>query len=135
MTRPLSKGRMIDGMSAAGVSDRTCGASRILSGRSGFLNTTGTFPTFLCRDTWTATPSPMMPRQASLFDAAPPGLTDGLFYAPAEITPAEEQACVARFEALPFKPYEFRGYLGNRRSVSFGGRYDHNRLKLEGAQD
>ena len=76
-----------------------------------------------------------MPRQASLSDDAPPGLPDGLFYAPAVITPAEEQAFVARFEALPFKPYEFRGYLGNRRTVSFGWRYDHNRMKLEGAQD
>lgn len=30
-----------------------------------------------------------------------------------------------RIEVLPFKPFEFNGYLGKRRIVSFGWRYDY----------
>jgi alkylated DNA repair dioxygenase AlkB len=77
----------------------------------------------------------MTPSQPSLFEDAPPGLPEGLAYTPDLITRDEEVGLVARFEALPFKPYEFRGYLGNRRTVSFGWRYDHNRMRLDPAQD
>ena len=31
----------------------------------------------------------------------------------------------SQLEALPFKPFEFHGYLGKRRIVSFGWRYDY----------
>src|SRR3954452_11483723 len=70
-----------------------------------------------------------------LFGAPPrSGLPEGLAYTPDLITADEEHRLGARFEALPFKPYEFRGYLGNRRTVSFGWRYDHNRMRLHEAQ-
>jgi alkylated DNA repair dioxygenase AlkB len=72
--------------------------------------------------------------QPSLFDDAP-ALPEGLAYVDDLITPAEEQALVARFSDLPFKPYEFRGFLGNRRTVSFGWRYDHNRMQLDPAHE
>jgi alkylated DNA repair dioxygenase AlkB len=42
------------------------------------------------------------------------------------VTPDEEQALVRRFESLPFAPFEFQGYLGKRRVVFFGWRYDFN---------
>ena len=32
---------------------------------------------------------------------------------------------MATFETLPFKPFEFHGYQGNRRIVSYGYRYDY----------
>lgn len=32
---------------------------------------------------------------------------------------------MARFETLPLKPFEFHGYQGNRRIVSYGYRYDY----------
>lgn len=38
---------------------------------------------------------------------------------------AEEIAWVRQLEALPLKPFEFHGYLGKRRIVSFGWRYDY----------
>jgi len=41
------------------------------------------------------------------------------------MTAAEERAWVGRIEALPFKPFEFHGYLGKRRIVSFGWHYDY----------
>jgi alkylated DNA repair dioxygenase AlkB len=70
--------------------------------------------------------------QPTLFDA-PPTLPEGLVYRPDLITPAEEQALVAAFAGLPFKPFEFQGYLGKRRTVSFGLRYDHNDRSLSRA--
>lgn len=63
--------------------------------------------------------------QPSLFDA-PPQLPEGFRYQPELITPAEEQALVAQFEQLAFKAFEFHGFLGKRRVVSFGWRYDFN---------
>jgi len=67
--------------------------------------------------------------QPSLFDA-PPEPADGFAYEAGFIAADEERALVAQLEALAFKPFEFRGYLGNRRTVSFGWRYDFNERSL-----
>src|SRR5438876_11917469 len=50
---------------------------------------------------------------------------DGFRYRDDVLTAEEERAYVGQFEALPFKPFEFHGYLGKRRIVSFGWRYDY----------
>ena len=63
--------------------------------------------------------------QEDLFDAAD-SLPEGLRYAPNALTPAREEALVARLRHLPFKEFEFHGFLGKRRVVSFGYRYDFN---------
>lgn len=42
---------------------------------------------------------------------------------PEVLSPAQEQDLVRRFEKLPLTPFEFRGYLGNRRIFSFGHKY------------
>jgi alkylated DNA repair dioxygenase AlkB len=67
-------------------------------------------------------------RQGDLFgsvtERAPPEAPEGFQYWPDVITPEEEAALAAQLQALPFKPYEFRGYLANRRVVGFGARYD-----------
>ena len=42
------------------------------------------------------------------------------------VSSAEEQALLKRVEELPFKPFEFHGYLDKRRMVSFGWRYDYD---------
>jgi alkylated DNA repair dioxygenase AlkB len=52
-----------------------------------------------------------------------PALPEGYRYQPDVLTQAEEQALVARFEALPLKPFEFHGYAAKRRIFSFGHRY------------
>ena len=62
------------------------------------------------------------PAQLSLFGGGP-ALPEGLEYRPGLIDPAEEAALAARLGALPFKPFEFQQYVGNRRTVSFGWRY------------
>ena len=58
--------------------------------------------------------------QSSFFDAE----LEGFRYRPELITPKDEAALVARVRELPFKEFEFHGYLGKRRVVSFGWRYD-----------
>jgi alkylated DNA repair dioxygenase AlkB len=49
----------------------------------------------------------------------------GFRYAADLFSPADERDFVAVFETLPFKPFEFHGYQGNRRIVSYGYRYDY----------
>ena len=72
--------------------------------------------------------------QADLFPAAP-ALPAGFAYREGVISPGEEQALVARFAALPFQPFEFHGYLGKRRVVSFGWRYDYAGGRLRQSDD
>lgn len=63
-------------------------------------------------------PTPMEPR--------PPGLR----YGETVVSPAAQQAFVDSAQTLEFAPFDFRGFKGNRRTVSFGSRYDftHNRI-------
>ncbi|TWB58588.1 alpha-ketoglutarate-dependent dioxygenase AlkB [Nitrospirillum viridazoti] len=78
-----------------------------------------------------------MPIQASLFpDAPPPGdHPPGFRYTPDLIDGEEERRLVAGIAALPLKPFEFHGYLANRRVVSFGYRYDYARRAVAAAPE
>lgn len=79
--------------------------------------------------------SPDMPHaQPSLFDAPRPALPEGLVYQPEFIDGEAQAALVRELARLPYKPFEFRGYLGNRRVVSFGWRYDFNQGGLKQAE-
>ena len=69
-------------------------------------------------------PAKQRTAQNDLFGGAV--LPDGFAYREAVLSEAEAAATVRNFEALPFKPFEFHGYLGNRRVVSFGWRYDYS---------
>jgi alkylated DNA repair dioxygenase AlkB len=60
-------------------------------------------------------------------------LPQGFVYETDVLTDLEEQALVEHIRALPFREYEFHGYTGKRRVVSFGWRYDHNAEALERA--
>jgi alkylated DNA repair dioxygenase AlkB len=64
-----------------------------------------------------------MQQQADLFETASP-YPAGFRYAPEFISAAEEQRLVEHLRRLEFKPFEFQGFLGKRRIVSFGWRYD-----------
>jgi len=46
-----------------------------------------------------------------------------------------ERALLAQCACLPFKAFEFRGFQGKRRVVSFGWRYDFNGGGLQKADD
>jgi alkylated DNA repair dioxygenase AlkB len=63
--------------------------------------------------------------QADLF-AAPDGLPEGFRYHPDILSFEEEEALVRELAELPFKPFDFQGFLANRQVVSFGYRYDYN---------
>jgi len=60
--------------------------------------------------------------QGDLFAQGGPA---GFRYQPELIGPDEEAQIVARLETLSFEPFDFHGYLANRRVVGFGLRYDY----------
>ena len=70
--------------------------------------------------------------QIELF-APEPKLPPGFAYRDDIITAAEERELVAQLAELPFKPFEFHGYLGNRRIVSYGWRYDYSARAVQQA--
>jgi alkylated DNA repair dioxygenase AlkB len=63
-------------------------------------------------------------QQLALFQ--PQAMPAGFRYAPDLIDAAEEARLSDAFADLPFKEFEFHGFLGKRRVVSFGFRYDFN---------
>jgi alkylated DNA repair dioxygenase AlkB len=62
-------------------------------------------------------------RQGELFAPAP--RPEGFAYREEVISPDEERALAERFALLPLAPFAFHGFLGRRRIVSFGWRYDY----------
>ena len=60
---------------------------------------------------------------------------EGFRYAPDLITPEEEVELLARIGELPFREFEFHGYKGKRRVVSFGWHYDFGTRELRQASD
>lgn len=51
------------------------------------------------------------------------GRPGGLRYEDEFLSVAEERALLAELAALPFRPFEFQGFLGKRETVSFGWSY------------
>ncbi|MGA9582711.1 MAG: alpha-ketoglutarate-dependent dioxygenase AlkB [Allosphingosinicella sp.] len=65
-----------------------------------------------------------MPKaRTDLFEEPLPAMPSGLVYASGFVGAEEEAALAERIGALPFKPFEFHGFTGNRRTVSFGMHY------------
>jgi alkylated DNA repair dioxygenase AlkB len=77
---------------------------------------------------------PMSPHSRDLFGAEP-SLPPGFRYQPDLISAEEERALVARVAELPFKEFEFQGYRGKRRVVSFGWQYDFTHARLHRVED
>ena len=65
----------------------------------------------------------------------PSKLPEGFKYQPDVITLDEERELVRHIEPLPFKEFEFHGFTGKRRVVSFGWRYDYGERGLQRAND
>lgn len=76
----------------------------------------------------------MKPVQPSLFEPSY-SLPEGFRYQPDLISPAEERVLVEHLAKLAFTEFEFRGYVGKRRTVSFGWTYDFSREELRKAED
>lgn len=75
-----------------------------------------------------------MPSQLSLF-ARSDALPDGFRYAPDVISAEQEASLVAGFADLSFKEFEFHGYLGKRRVVSYGWKYDYSARAVRPSAD
>jgi alkylated DNA repair dioxygenase AlkB len=82
--------------------------------------------------------------QLSLFDtggdsssisSSASGLPEGFNYRRDVISLAEEEQLLRQMADLPFKEFDFHGFLGKRRVVSFGWRYDFNERELQKADD
>jgi alkylated DNA repair dioxygenase AlkB len=58
----------------------------------------------------------------------------GFRYAGDLITSGEEAALVEQIQLLPLKEFEFHGYVGKRRTISFGWHYDFGEASLNKAQ-
>ena len=63
-----------------------------------------------------------MAEQMSLLGEEP-DLPEGLSYRADLLSAGEEAALIARLGALPFAPFQFHGFEGKRRTVSFGWQY------------
>jgi alkylated DNA repair dioxygenase AlkB len=74
------------------------------------------------------------PAQPDLFEQ-PFGFPDGFRYRPDLVSAAEERELIGALTDLPFKEFEFHGFAGKRRVVSFGWRYDFNGGGLQKAGD
>jgi alkylated DNA repair dioxygenase AlkB len=74
-----------------------------------------------------------MPRPSAHLDLFTPPGPEGFTYLPEVISTAEEAELLSAFAALPFAPFAFHGFLGRRRVVSFGWRYDFEGRGLEPA--
>jgi alkylated DNA repair dioxygenase AlkB len=63
-------------------------------------------------------------------------MLEGFKYSPSLIGPEQEKEFLARVSELFFKPFEFHGYTGKRRVVSFGWQYEFSGAgKLRKAED
>jgi alkylated DNA repair dioxygenase AlkB len=75
-----------------------------------------------------------MKDQLALFGAGP-ALPEGFVYQREVISPTEEARLLDNFKDLPFREFEFHGYLGKRRVVSFGWRYNFDESELQKSND
>jgi alkylated DNA repair dioxygenase AlkB len=62
-------------------------------------------------------------------------LPEGFRYQPNLLSMAEEEALVGAMWELPFKQFDFHGFTGKRRVVSFGWRYDFGKKELRKADE
>jgi alkylated DNA repair dioxygenase AlkB len=66
-------------------------------------------------------------------NAAALGQLPGLKYQESLITPTAEKTLVEQLTTLPFEEFDFRGFKGKRKVVSFGWRYDYSGSQLRKA--
>jgi len=67
--------------------------------------------------------------QLSLFSPPSRPLPEGFAYHPDAVSVEEEFRLLAEIAPLPFKEFQFHGFEGKRRVVSFGWRYDYTENK------
>lgn len=73
-------------------------------------------------------------QQHDLFDAAA-ALPEGFVYQPEFLTRDEEAALIESIRELPFTGAQYKQFTARRRTVSYGGKYDFSRNRLEAAPE
>lgn len=78
-----------------------------------------------------------MKSQLTLFGAppVPAALPEGFRYQKELISSSEERKLLEHIRELPFKEFEFHGFIGKRRTVSFGWKYSFADAKLYKSDD
>ncbi len=71
--------------------------------------------------------------QIALFNGVT--LPEGFQYQPDLLSPEQEQRLLDQMRGLPFKEFQFQGFVGKRRVVSYGWRYDFNERVIRKAED
>ena len=74
-----------------------------------------------------------MSAQLKLFAPAAP--VQGFIYDEDFLSAGEEATLAKRISGLPFRDFEFHGFVGKRRVVSFGWKYDFSGRALKQAAD
>src|SRR6185503_21236246 len=77
----------------------------------------------------------MASQQEDLFGAPAPKMPEGFKYAPDVLSAEQERWLVEQIRPLPFKEFEFHGYLGKRRIVSYGWKYNYDTRTLEASRE
>ncbi|HET6778403.1 MAG TPA: alpha-ketoglutarate-dependent dioxygenase AlkB [Gemmatimonadales bacterium] len=78
----------------------------------------------------------MTEKQLKLFGgAAAPAFPEGFRYEADILTETQEAQLLERVRQLPFVEFQFQGYVGKRRVVSYGWQYDFNHRVLQKADD
>jgi alkylated DNA repair dioxygenase AlkB len=72
--------------------------------------------------------------ESSLF-GHDPAMPEGFVYSPGFVSEAEEGELLRWAGGLPFESFEFHGFTGKRRVVSFGWRYDFEARGLPKAEE
>jgi len=76
-----------------------------------------------------------LPDQLGFFENARARYPDGFRYQPELLTPAEEEKLLGDIKDLPFKEFEFHGFLGKRRTVAYGWKYSFSDQRLHKSDD
>jgi len=76
-----------------------------------------------------------MPRKQLTLLGGDQAWPEGFRYRPDLVSPEQEEALLQRVRELPFKEFEFQGFVGKRRTVSYGWHYDFNDRVLRKAED
>jgi alkylated DNA repair dioxygenase AlkB len=69
--------------------------------------------------------------QRNLFPLTGEAFARGYAYQPEFLSAADEEALIGEIERLPLAQAEYKGFLANRRIVSYGGRYDFTAQRLQ----
>jgi alkylated DNA repair dioxygenase AlkB len=64
-----------------------------------------------------------------------PALPEGFRYKPEVLSRETEASLLDNIRSLPFKEFQFHGYTGKRRVVSYGWQYDFDTAKLRQTED